>query len=360
MAKNAPPVARARAPQSIVTINGVVVPALEWDVTVTALARADRASLTCAASALPAAMNAAAIASAETVTVEIRAGAPDAGVVAQAADLAVIFVGEADTCRWEAMDGTITLDARSYAARLIDTTTSKQYRNQTASQVATILAGEHGLTPVVTATKAKIGRYYKPDTTARVHSERGKWDLLTWLAREEGFIVYVTGKELHFRPRPDAKTDAFVFRWTDPGPGAGVIAADAVSMEISRNITQTESVNVIVRSWNAADRRTYTATKTKTKGTRKPIDHVVNIPGLSQAETTARAAQILNEITRHNLTLTIDGPAGDAMSVADIIKVEGSPFDGAFNIDSIQWRFGMGEGLSWRIEGKTVEDGGDE
>jgi hypothetical protein len=363
MARNVALKAQVRTPRAMVLLNGVQIPFSGFEVENHIFSHSDRATVRAPASSLPAAMNMAKLVAAETITLEILAGFVKDGARFTRDELQTIFQGDVDVNRWVAGDARVEFEARCFSAALVDAKTSEQYRNLTASAVVTKIAGEHGLTPVVTATTRTIGRYYRSDTAARTHSERTKWDLLVWLAREEGFVVYVKGKELHFEPRPEPTQDPYLIEWAGPGgadPNAFGHKASASQIEVSRNLTQSESVKVIVRSWNPRDKRSYEASKTKTKGTKKPVDHVYNIPGLTAQQTTDRAAQILNEITRHQLKIVVESPADDVLKITDILKLEGSPYDGTFYIDSISRRLNREDGYVWTIEGKTTGLGDDD
>lgn len=357
MARNPAPKASVRQPRALVLINGVRVPFVSFDVETHILSNSDRARISLPLSGLPADLTAEKLVEAETITVEIQAGFPNDPMNYGPGEMPTVFVGDADAMTAIAHRAAIDLDARCYSARLVDATTSRQFRNKTSNEVVTIIAGEHGLTPVATATSRLVGSFYKSDTAVRTHSERTKWDLLSWLAREEGFVIYVKGTELHFEPRPEPTQSPYLVRWTPAkaGPnGEAIHRADATSLSITRNITQAQSVKITVRSWNAAAKRSYTASKERKRGTQKPVEYVYNIPGLTQAQCGERAATILNEVTRHELKLRLDGPADDVLKITDIIRVEGSAFDGTFYVDSINRRFSKFEGYVWSVDGRTT------
>lgn len=358
MARNTFPKSAVRQPRALVLINGVRAPFVSFDIETHILSHSDRGRVLLPASVLPEAISPVKLIAAEAISVEVQAGFPADPDNFGPGEMPTVFMGDADTMRASAHDATIELEARCYSARLVDATTSQQYRNKTASDVVKILAGEHGLAAVVTATNRTIGRFYKSDTAVRTHSERSKWDLLAWLAREEGFVIYVQGKTLHFEPRPQPTQTPYIVRWTPARKTGGGVdpihRADAVSLEITRNISQAQSVKVIVRSWNAAAKRTYSATVARKKGTAEPTEYTYNIPGLTQAQCDERAKAILNEITQHELRLRMDGPADDVLKITDIVKIEGSAFDGTFYVDSIARRFSRTEGYVWTVDGRTT------
>ena len=59
--------------------------------------------------------------------------------------------------------GLVHLDGRDLTASLIETRTQETFANRTASEIATILAGRHNLTPRVSPTTTPVGRYYQSE-----------------------------------------------------------------------------------------------------------------------------------------------------------------------------------------------------
>lgn len=83
---------------------------------------------------------------------------------------------------------------RDYSAKLVDTEYSVAYQERTSSQIAELLAKNHGLTPRVTATREIIPK--------DIFADKKEWDILQTLADREGFVCYVTKeKELYFGER---------------------------------------------------------------------------------------------------------------------------------------------------------------
>lgn len=69
--------------------------------------------------------------------------------------------GAVDMLELDPVRGTLTLGGRDLTAALIQTRTQESFANQTSSEIATILAGRHGLTADVTATTTPVGRYWE-------------------------------------------------------------------------------------------------------------------------------------------------------------------------------------------------------
>jgi hypothetical protein len=74
-----------------------------------------------------------------------------------------LIIGEVDHQHLQIQTGTPEMEGRDLSARFIESKTQESFLNQTASQVATTLAGRHGMTAQATPTAALVGRYYEQD-----------------------------------------------------------------------------------------------------------------------------------------------------------------------------------------------------
>ena len=363
MKNTLPAVSEARQPRMLVRVNGLMVPALTWQVDNNSYYAADTFRATFPISTLPAGLGTDWWFSQSQMEVEILIGFPANPDAPQAGELMSLIYGRADEVALELNDTCIEILGRDLTSVLIDTKTSQKFANLTASQVATKLAGLHGLTPVVTATTKLVGKFYDKDHV-RLQDQRSEWDLISFLAREEGFLVYIAGKQLHFEPAPNETQNPYVFRWSGTVP----LEANATHVKVSRNLTLAKDIKVTVRSWNAKQKKNFTATAqavhTRNKVTRKlPIavsgdaqQYSVNtLPGLTQEQVQARANQLLKEISLHEMRLEVDGPADNILTRTDVIQLQGTGTmaDQVYYPDSITRSFSADEGYSWRIEAKN-------
>ena len=115
-----------------------------------------------------------------------------------------LVVGEADSVAYDPLRGVIDIEGRDLSALLIDTRVDETFANRTSSEIATTLAERHGLGVSATATSTLVGRYYQSEhdrvtmgTFTRAMSE---WDLLSTLAVQEGFDLFMDGAVLRFEP----------------------------------------------------------------------------------------------------------------------------------------------------------------
>lgn len=350
-------------PRGVVKINGDALDAwIEWQTEVTTFTGPSTFSVTLAMSALPQATNVDYFAAAEDLDVEIFVGRPTDAASFTASDLTSIFAGKSDDATADWVERTLTLTGRDLSAPLIDTKTSEKYINQTASQVAATLAGKYGLTPVITATSGNVGRFYKSDHVD-LKSERTEWDLLTWLAREEGFRVYVKGRELHFEPEPTGNSGT-PFALRREASGTRTEAGNYVAMRTARTLTVAGDIEVTVKSWNGKKNRTYTATAKRTgkssglqrgggkKGKQK---YRYTFPGLDQDGCQKKAQQLLGELSKHAMKLSFSGEGIDAFFITDSINLTGTDtaWDQTYHPDSIHREMSVEDGYSWSVEAKN-------
>lgn len=275
-------------------------------------------------------------------------------------------IGNIDHIELNPLADEILLLGRDLTAKLIDTKTVDQYVNKTSSEIATLLAAKHGLTPVVTATSAKAGGYYRDDHVSLMDS-RPEWDLLTYLAEQEGFQVYVQGAELHFEPRAEPDTGSpYVISWSPPTADQPFPVSNALSVTFRRDLTLSRDVKVIVRSWNAKQRKGFTKTAERQRIRNRVITgrlkqtlptqtYTFNFPNLTDQQAQERANDLANSISRHEMTMHAVLPGDSLLTPRTPIRVtsSGTAFDQTYYPASIVRRFTLDEGYIMDVEAKN-------
>jgi hypothetical protein len=365
--RNALPVAAAaRQPRGLVRVNGEVMPGwVIWEVDNNAFYQADTFRCTFALSRLPSARGPGWWAGLQQIDVEILAGFPKDPQSFTAAELDSLIYGRVDDLTFDPVSGQIEISGRDLTSEFIDTKTTEKFQNLTSSQVVEQLAQRHGMTAVVTKTETKTGRYYEIDH-ARMNDQRSEWDLLTWLAHEEQFMVFVKGKELHFVPKPNPDDDPYVLQWDAPTDERGHPVFSGKTLVFSRNLTLAKDVIVKVRSWNAKHKKGFTkvaqATHNKNTvliGAAQPIGEAqtysYTIPGLTPEQALQRAQALLKEITAHEMKLTATLPADNVLAITNIVKVTGTgtAFDQIYYPASIVRHMSVMEGYSMTLNAKN-------
>lgn len=356
----------ARRPRGAVLVDGEALRGWEsWEVDENSFYQADTFRVTFALSDMPADRNAAWWSARNTVSVEIKAGFPSDSEKYTASELNTLILGNADDITIDLLKMTVEVSGRDLTSTLIDAKTTEKFQNQTASQIVSRLATRRGLTPVVTTTSVKAGKYYEIDH-ARLTSEQSEWDLLSWLAHEENFIIYVKGKELHFEPKPTAGNGNYVLQWEWPTTERGYPVFNGKTLSFSRNLTLAKDVIVTVKTWSVKTGKAITKTARATHnkntvlaGSGQPTGDAQNysytIPGLSPEQALQRAQSLLREITQHEVRLSATLPADNVLSVTSVIQVTGTntEFDQSYFPDNIVRSMSITEGYSMSVTAKN-------
>jgi len=232
-----------------------------------------------------------------------------------------LLTGQVDNIEIDFGRNVAVLSGRDLSARLIDAEISIAFINQTASQVATQLAEEFGLTPNVTATSTIVGQYYEIDharTVMNLHSRNmTAWNLLSSLAYIEGFNLSVTGEELYFGP-PVVTT---------PLPlgvrnFSSLIADTAVTMP----------TGTTVKSWNTRNK------KAVMQSAGEGISPVIIRPNLSASQAGSLAAAHLGILSQHKTVLVGTMPADLTTVPGQQIVLSGtdSLFDQTYTVEVIR------------------------
>lgn len=364
MLNNVPTTATVRHPRGLVKINGEVMPGwISWEVDNNTFYQADTFRARFALSMMPPDKGAAWWASQKEMFIEVLAGFPVDPERFDASELDSLIYGKVDDVTYDPVGHLIELCGRDLTSELIDSKTTEKWVNLTASQIVEQLAKRHNLIPKVVPTKIKSGTYYEIDH-ARLTDERSEWDLLTYLAHEEGYVVYLKGKELHFEPLPQESQNPYVLRWEAPTDGRAFPIFNGKTISFSRNLTVARGVVVTVRSWNAKNKKVFTVTYPthKAKGTAPgkasppAQNYYYTKPGKTPEQALQWAQAKHREITQHEMRLQASLPADNLLKVTDIIRVEGtgSIFDQTYYPESINREMSFSDGYTMTVSAKNV------
>lgn len=170
-----------------------------------------------------------------------------------------LMLGVADTLSLDPIRGLLDIEGRDLSAGLIEARIGETFANRTASEIVEVLAARHGLVADAERTSAPIGRYYQSEhdrlTLPQFSKAMTEWDLLAFLAGQEGFDLFMDGSRLRFGPRD--------------GTAVTLRVADCLGLELEHALGLSQAVEVTVRSW----------------GTRSgaAVEHTARRSGLSRA-----------------------------------------------------------------------------
>jgi len=353
---------RARKPRGAVKLNGEVIQGwVSWEVDNNAYRSADTFRVVFVLSMLPANRSAAWFADQSSMEIEIFTTDDGADPYVPTAADSLIY-GQVDEMDFDPVRGIIELTGRDLTALLIDTKNSFHFPEKSSSQIATFIAEKHGLTPVVTETSAVSGNYYQMERVS-LQQQQSDWELLTFLANYEDFLLYVKGHELHFEPRPSPNENPYVIAWEPPTGERAHPVANVVELKFTRALTIAKGVIVVVRSWNAKQKKGFTASWPKEAKQLSPGQvgektqiYRYSIAGLTQDQAQQRAQSIYKQIVAHEMRLTAYLPAENELTCARSLLVRGSgtTFDQIYYPESIVRSMSLEGGYRMDVRAKNT------
>ncbi|WP_429499374.1 hypothetical protein ACQUFY_20775 [Robbsia andropogonis] len=355
-------------PRGVVKLNGAaIVGWTRFTVDSNAFSYADEFTVQFVAQGLPIGRGADWFSEQTDMYVECFAGFPDNVDSYSASDLQSLIYGQVDDIDYDPESGVVEVRGRDLTRVFIDTKTTEKWPNLTASQIATQLAKKHSLTPVVTATTTKAGKFYQIDYV-NLTDERTEWDILCYLAQSENFRVYVKGQSLYFEPNPDVSTSdtskAWPITWVAPEAEGAPAASNVMRPRFRRTLTVSRGIQVVVRSWNAKQGKAFTATYPASKATTlKPGQSSTSSqvyrpparPGMTQEQAIKLAKTTYDQIIKHEMRLSFEAPADNDLDITNRVTVTGTgtAFDQTYFPESIQRTMSVEGGYAMSVSAKN-------
>ena len=292
---------------------------------------------------------------------------PSQDVGAIPTSLTSLVYGQIDTVEVYPDKGRILLLGRDLTALLIDTRTSNNWPQQTASQIVTTLANQVGLTPQVTATTTPAGNYYN-NAYAQLAREIPMWDLICFLAQNEGYDCYVQGQTLYFGP-PQNQNDPNPYAVNFGKDNQGRRWSNVFDFKLERALTLAQDLVVTVKSHNYATGQVVTATakrsgagatqSTSAKPSATAQNYLDLTPNLTQEQAQQRAQNMLANITQFE-RLASGAAEGDPTlnPHTRAIRVQGTntTWDKLYFLDFVGHKFSVdrGYGMSFRAKNHST------
>ena len=315
----------------------------------------DTFRVTCSLSALPVGLDAAYWGASAGDELEIFAGFTDATGSGQPYSL---IYGQVDEVEIDLVNRLMVLSGRDLSARFLDVKTAEHFQDQKASDIAIALAARHGMKASVTPTTIRVGGYYEYYHT-RMTSDQTEWDLLTFLAEQEGYDVWVAGQTLYFQPPVPITADPYVLLWSDYGQGNRV--ANFSELKLHRSETLAKDVIVKVKSWNqslaavvTAENHRNQANKNQRVGGAAQI-YTFYPPNLTKDQADKFAAAKAEDITKHERVITGCLPGDNVLNNRSLIKLAGTgtSWDQFYNLDTVTRRLSSHNGYTMDFRAKN-------
>ena len=293
----------------------------------------------------------------------IWAGTPDIAIDVQMAlspmgGFASLVQGQADLVSIDPLHGTLTIEGRDLSAALIEARTQETFANRKSSEIATMLAGRHGLAADVQPTATPVGRYWELEHDSLTLNAAGRttteWDLLVTLAQHEAFDLWVSGTTLHFRapdtlaPPASLRAAATLF-----GP------ANLTTLRLDRALTFAGDIVVTVKSWHSRAGSACVQTAQTQRGAATSRRYVYVVPNLTPDAALLVAQNKLTELTAHELVAHAEMPGEFSLWPRARMQLTGTGtiFDTVFRIDEVERRLHATRGFSQRLRARASSTG---
>lgn len=282
------------------------------------------------------------------VSIEVQAAfASDDGSLAWLS----AFIGDVADIHIDLPNGTVEVTGRDLAGRLIDGRTRETFANQSSSEIATTIAGRFGLAADVNATTRLAGSYYQLEhdklTSDSFSRTTTYWDLLSFLARQEGFDLWVDGRTLHFKKAVEiASVQSVPLVWS---PASGDVAYPSVpvaDIQMRRSCTIGQGIKVVVKIWSSKA-KTSSEISYPTSGSKDSQEYVYVRPGWSPERALQFAQSEYADILRHERTVDISMPGELGLTARSIVSLAGTgtSFDTSYFVDELTREFSLDGGF---------------
>lgn len=358
----------ARNPRGIISINGFQIKWYDLSITTTTFYVADSFKIELPLNGQVKDLTTEYWATSETLEVKIYIGFPSNPDSYSTADLELFLIGDVDDMMLDPASSRILISGRDYTSKFLDNKTTQKFSNQTSSQIVTTFAEQQGLKTRVTPTSTVVGTYYSQQQVM-LSSEITQWDLMTFLAQQEDFVLFVDGDTLVFEPRPDDTNvkKPYVIQYVKPNEDNASPQISATSLTLSRSMTLASDAQVTVRvPFGSKTGKAFSVVaksqKKKTpslSGVVKPAKKVQKYSfvkqGLTREQASSYAQQRLKEITSHEIRLTANVPGENTLRKDGLIQLAGTgtTFDQYYYPDEITRRISNTDGYSMDISAKN-------
>lgn len=269
-----------------------------------------------------------------------------------------LILGQIDDVEYDPVSRIVAFSGRDLSAPLIDSKTAEKFQNQKSYQIAQTLAARHGLTAQTQKTMALAGTYYEIDNVM-LTQEQTEWDLLVYLAKQEGFDVWVSGNTLFFQPSPAAT--ATPYKLIAPPMGTENLSSGAVDIKVSRSQTLAKDVIVNIWTWNQKQQKSFKvqykvsqAFKSQRSGVKAQTYSYV-VPNLTRDQALQLAKATAEDITRHERVLTARLPGDNKLTTRAQVQLigTGTGWDQNYYPDTVTRNISFEDGYTMELRAKN-------
>lgn len=290
-----------------------------------------------------------------SVQAEVKLGLVSDGGTEQDVTWQSMIIGEVDNVTVSPTEWTVTLDGRDLTRRFIDNRTESAHVNQTSSEIVTALAQKEGLQVQAQATTTLVGRYYQIDhdriSLDQFHRSLTEWDMITMLARYEGFDAFVDGQTLYFQPPAKAGDDPWVARWKIDENG--LQSGNVLRLDVQRSLTIAKGIQVVVKSWHGKQNRSFVrgaprSIQIRDTATTNTQQYIIVRPNLTEDQAQQLANSVYADLSRHERV--VEGTAwGDMLLTPRVtlrVTETGTDWDTVYYPVEVSRHVSMGQGFT--------------
>ncbi len=335
-----------RRPTCVATINGTKVPLLSFEVENNNHFAADTWDCSLALAGMPPGLDLSFWASQVPITVQIFAGLygdPSTSLI----------LGDADHVSINGVTGEIHLSGRDKTALFLEARTTEKFPDHSASDIVTQFATNHGLNAQVTPIQTRVGQRDQQEY-AKLTCEQTEWSVLTYLAENAGFDLFVSGNTLYFQPPGASNAEPYVVRYVPSATGR-MAYGTVVTLHCQRSLPLASDMTVKVISWNSMQGQTITAQaqgKKSGAGGGSPRTYTFREPGLKQDQAQQLAQQKLLEIAKQERVITWMEPANLTLTPRTQVRLQGTgtAWDQLYVINHIRRRMSFDSGFTMEVQ----------
>jgi phage protein D len=290
-----------------------------------------------------------------SVMLEVQVGFVPDGAPDNAAAWVSLILGAADTIEIELPEQLLRVHGRDLTAVFLTARTQETFANQTSSEIAATIAARQNLTAAVTPTSGLAGRYYEIEhdqlTLGQFSRASTEWDLLVFLAQQEGYDVFVEGSTLYFQPpQADPTSPDATLRPNATANGP----ANLIDLRMERCLALAGNVEVTVKSWNSRQGVAFTQSAGAASADSGQNYQLVR-PNLLPDQAAALAQNWLEMLTQHERVITARMPGEVALTPRSVVALEGTgtAFDQAYYVDTIDRQIRFDGGFVQRVRAKN-------
>jgi phage protein D len=335
-----------RRPTCAATINGIRAPLTSFEVESNNHFAADTWECSLALGSLPPGLGLDFWANQAPITVQIFAGLDSDPTTS-------LILGDADHATLDAATGEVRLSGRDKTALFLEARTTDKFPDHSASDIVTQFANNHSMQAQVTAIQSRVGQQDQQEY-AKLTSEQTEWSILTYLAENAGFDLFVVGNTLYFQPPNSSNEQPYVVTYV-PSKTGKMAYGSVVTLQCQRSLALASDVAVQVTSWNARLGQIITGQAHASKnGSESGAVQTYNFrePGLNQEQAQKLAQRKLLEICKQERTICWTEPANLALTPRTQVRLQGTgtAWDQLYVIDRIQRRMSFSGGFTMSVQ----------